>query len=294
MRIACFELNDPIPECNEAYVIATLWPWIDVNNVGTLVLKELALRFNAVEMGRLVRPWRFYDFTRYRPTIHIEDGIQDLTVPNTTIRYAAREGKSDLILLRLLEPHMHSETYIDSVMKLFTTFKVRKYILIGSMYDAVPHTRPLFVNGYGTGKGAQGDMEKAGALPITYRGPSTITHQITKKAAEYGIETVVFILSLPQYVVLEEDYIGKMRLMEVLSGLYDIPIDKEEFDKALEQRSLINERLEGSTEVRVLLPRLESAYDERAKSLGAAEKPHITAEMEEFFWKNMGKDIGRA
>jgi predicted ATP-grasp superfamily ATP-dependent carboligase len=294
MRIGGFQLKDPVPECNEPYVFATVWPWIDVNNVGTLVLKELSLRFGAVEMGRLAKPGNFYDFTRYRPTIHLEEGIQDIAVPNTTLRYAKREGKNDFLLLRLLEPHAHSEMYVDSVVKLLTTLKVRKYVLLGSMYDAVPHTRPLLVSGYGMGEKASEDIGKAGVLPITYRGPSTIANLITKKAAESGIEAVVFIVSLPQYVVLEEDYLGKMRLMEVLSSLYDVPIDREEFEKVFEQRSLIYGRLEDSSEVKILLPRLESAYDMRVKALAAPKAGQLTAEMEELFWKNMGKDIGRA
>ena len=215
MRIGCFHLSDPVPECNEPYVLATLRPWIDVNNVGSLVLNELEERFSATELGKLSEPGRFYDFTRYRPTIHLEEGIRDLSIPNTTIHYARREGQSDLLLLRLLEPHAHSELYIGSVVKLLKTFKVRKYILLGSMYDTVPHTRPLLVSGYGMGEKALQDVRKAGALPITYRGPSTIANLITKKAAESGIEAIVFIVSLPQYVVVEEDYLGKVRLMEI-------------------------------------------------------------------------------
>lgn len=294
MRIGGFQLVDPVPECNETYVLATLRPWIDVNNVGTLVLKELAARFTATELGRLSKPGSFYDFTRYRPTIHLEEGIRDMSIPNTTIRYAKREGRSDLLLLRLLEPHAHAEFYVDSVLKLLKAFKARKYILLGSMYDTVPHTRPLLVSGYGIGEEALQDVRKVGALPITYNGPSTITNLITMKAAESGIEAIVFIVSLPQYVMLDEDYPGKVRLMEILNMLYDIPVAQEEFQKALEQRNLVSERLENSSEVKTLLPQLESAYDMRIKTMEVEGAPRLTSEMEEIFWKITGEDIGKA
>ncbi len=294
MRIGGFQLHDPVPECNEPYVLATLRPWIDVNNVGTLVLKELATMFAATELGRLSRPGLFYDFTRYRPTIHLDEGIRDISIPNTTVRYARREGKSDLLLLRLLEPHAHAELYVDSVLKLLKTFNVKRYILLGSMYDAVPHTRPLLVSGYGIGEEAIKDVNKVRALPITYYGPSTIAHLITKKAAESGIETIVFIVSLPQYIVLDEDHLGKVRLMEVLNTLYNIPLDREEFEKALVQRNLITEKLENSPEVKILMPQLESAYDMRIKTMEGEGAPHLTSEMEEILWKATGKDIGRA
>ena len=41
MRIGCFHLHDPVPELHEPYALASLSPWIDVNGVGSLVLKEL-------------------------------------------------------------------------------------------------------------------------------------------------------------------------------------------------------------------------------------------------------------
>ena len=294
MRIGGFQLHDPVPECHEPYVVTTLRPWIDVNNVGSLVLKELGARYKAADLGKLSKPGCFYDFTRYRPTINLDQGIRDLTIPNTTIHFAKREEQNDLLLLRLLEPHAHAELYIGSILKLLKTFKTKKYILVGSMYDAVPHTRPLLVSGYGMGKGAIQDVRKAGALPIVYHGPSTIANLITKEAAESGIEAVVFIVSLPQYVVLEEDYVGKLRLMEILNMLYNVPVDQEDFEKALEQRNAISERVERSSEVKILLPQLEKAYDLRIKAMEAEGTPRLTSEMEEIFWKIMGKDIGKA
>jgi len=94
--------------------------------------------------------------------------------------------------------------------------------------------------------------------------------------------------------VLEEDYLGKLRLMETLNTLYNIPVAKEDFEKALEQRDSINERLESSPEVKILLPQLENLYDTRAKAMEKEGVPSLTPEMEELFWKIGGKDVGRA
>lgn len=292
MRIGGFQLNGPVPQLNNATVLAILRPWIDVNNVGSLLLNDLEKRFGAIELGRLARPGSYYDLTRYRPIIHLEDGIRDLSVPNTMIHYAKVEGHSDLILLRLLEPHANAEHYVSSVLRTLKALNARKYVLLGSMYDVVPHTRPLFVSGYGMGEEALSDIRKAQALPITYQGPSTIANLITKEAAESGIDAAVFIVSLPQYVVLEEDHAGKVRLMEVLNTLYDIPIDQGELDKAFEQRNLISEQLKGSPEVNALLPQLENAYDMRIKAMEEQGVSH--AGMEGIFWKVFGNNIGKA
>jgi predicted ATP-grasp superfamily ATP-dependent carboligase len=294
MKLNAFQLTEPVPQCRECYALAVLRPWIDVNSVGTMVLDELESRFNATEIGTLSTPGRFYDFTRYRPTIHLDNGIRDMTIPNTTIHYAERPGLPSLLLFRLLEPHSQSELYVSSVIKVLTHFKVTKYVLLGSMYDSVPHTRPLLVSGYGMGEKALADVRKAGVMPISYQGPSSMVNLVTQKAAARGINACSFVVSVPQYVVLEEDYLGKVRLMEILNLLYDIPVDKEDFEKALEQRNSITEKVETSPEASILLPQLETAYDLRVKAMESAGVPHLTAEMEEVFWNIMGKDIGKA
>ncbi|NIO04132.1 MAG: hypothetical protein GTN74_05815, partial [Proteobacteria bacterium] len=230
MRIGAFELNEPIPELKNPYVFATLRPWIDVNNVGSLILDGLETQFEAKELARLAKPGNFFDFTRYRPNLSYEEGIRRISIPNTTLRYAKRERGNDLLFLRLLEPHALAETYVDSVLRLLKTLKVKKYCLLGSMYDAVPHTRPLIVNGGAIGRETELDLKKAESQPSNYQGPTSITSLITQRAPEIGIETIWFIVSLPQYVVLEEDYLGKVRLMEILNLLYNIPIDKKDFE----------------------------------------------------------------
>jgi hypothetical protein len=139
-------------------------------------------QFGAFELGQLARPGRFYDFTRYRPTIDIEGAINDLTVPNTTVHYARRQGQNDLVFLDLLEPHANADVYVDSVVKVLTTLRTSKYVLLGACTTWCPHTRPLLVSGYGMGEKALQDVRMAGAMPIPYRGPSTFANLITKKA----------------------------------------------------------------------------------------------------------------
>jgi len=294
MRIGAFEVVEPIPELNAPYVFAILRPWIDVNNVGTLVLSELETRFEAKELARFARPGHFFDFTRYRPTLYIEEGLQQLSIPNVTVHYARREGDNDYLFLNLLEPHGLSETYVDSVLKLLRRFKAKKYILLGSMYDVVPHTRPLIVNGRATGREAQQDLWKSGTLPSNYQGPTTVTTQILLKASEFGMETIRFIVSLPQYVVLEEDYVGKVRLMEILNLLYNIPIDEKDFAMALEQRRLITQKVERTPDLKSLLPQLETMYEARVKSMEEEGMPKFSSEIEEILWRIKGKDSGKA
>lgn len=294
MRIGAFEVSEPLPELKEPYVLASLQPWIDVNNVATSVLRDLEAHFGAVELARLARPGHFFDFTRYRPFIYFEQGVRQIRIPNATLSYAKRETENDLLFLRLLEPHSLSEYYVDSVLRLLRTLHAKRYTLIGSMYDAVPHTRPLIVTGGAMGREAQSDLKKSGCQPSDYQGPTTITFLINHRASEFGMEALWLIVSLPQYVALEEDYLGKVRLMEILNLLYRVPIDQKEFDRAAEQRALITQKVDRTPELKNLLPQLETFYELRLKKKEGERLPKLSPDVEEMLWKIIGKDPGKA
>ena len=294
MRIGAFEVHEPLPELREPHVLATLRPWVDVNNVGTLTLDELEARLGAKELAQLARPGHFFDFTRYRPMLYSEEGVRRLKIPNCALSYARREKGNDFLLLRLLEPHMLGEDFVESLLDVLKALKVKRYCLLGSMYDAVPHTKPLLVSGRATGAEAEKEMKKAGVQPSNYQGPTSITSLLPLMASDLGVETMTFIVSLPQYVNMEEDYLGKVRLMEILNVLYDIPIDKKDFDKAARQRSLINQKVEGSQELKQVLPHLETLYAMRVAKKESEGMPGLSPEMEEKFWETDGKDVGKA
>ena len=293
VRVGAFELNEPIPELKDPYAFAILRPWIDVNNVGTLTLNELETQFGAKALGKLARPGHFFDFTRYRPSLHLEGGIRQVSIPNVAVSYARRETGNDFLFLNLLEPHSLSEVYVDSVLRLLKTLGVKKYCLLGSMYDVVPHTRPLTVYGGALGKETPLDLKKTDVQLSHYQGPTTITILITQKAPALGIDTIWFIVSLPQYVRLEDDFLGKVRLMEVLNMLYHIPIDKKDYQRAEEQLKTIIQRVEQTPELKDLVPQLETLYDLRMKGK-EGERPRLSPEMEEILWRIMGKDVGEA
>ena len=82
--------------------------------------------------------------------------------------------------------------------------------------------------------------------------------------------------------------------MEILNLLYNIPIDKGDFERAIEQRSSINQKVERTPELKKLLPQLEALYEVRIKRKGGEGAPGLSAEVEEMLWKITGKDPGKA
>ncbi len=263
MRIGAFEIKEPLPELREPHVLSVLRPWINVGRVGTLALTRLERHLGAQELGELVRPGNFFDFTRYRPRSRLVAGRREMIIPNSTISYARREEKPDFLFLNLREPHASGEEYVESVLEILKTFGVKRFCLVGGMYDVVPHTRPLLVSGVGDGEQAVEVMRSVRVQQSNYQGPTSITSLITQEALKLGIEHMAFVVHLPQYIQLEEDYAGTARLMELLCSVYHLPphlVDKEQGQK--QYRELAS-AVESNPELKSVLQQLEAQYDAR-------------------------------
>ena len=281
MQLGDFDIVEPVPELKDPHVLAVLRPWIDVGSVGTLCLDRLERHLRAQELGRLVRPGRFYDFTRYRPRTFIKQGQRESSIPNTVIRYATREKAPDLVFIHLLEPHIYGEDYTDSVLKVLEHLNVKRYSLIGSMYDMVPHTRPLLVSG-GVGEpDSEEDYRMVQVKPSNYEGPTSITYLISTQAEELGIQTRTFVVHLPQYFQVDEDFTGTARLMEILCALYDLPDRLTDRQRGQQQYESLQSIVSDASEVSTLLQRLEERYDKEQKQEPTAPPP-LAPNIEQF------------
>lgn len=291
MRIGAFELNEPLPDLYQPHVLAILHPWIDVNNVGSATMMLLEEHLGAKPLGKLVRPGNFFDFTRYRPTMRLIEEQYQVEIPNSLIKYAKQSGGNDFLLLHLFEPHMQGEVYADSVLRVLQKFGAKRYCLIGSMYDAVPHTKPLIVSGRAVGP----VKEELGRLDVqlsSYEGPSTITILVSQQAPKYNIEVMSFIVHLPQYVSLETDYTGAWRLLKLLSFLYHFPIDLEVVRREGEkQYDEVNLAMEGEPQLKQAVQQLERYYEAKAGKV-EEEQSTLSPEIEEFL-REMSKRFGQ-
>ena len=289
MKIGHFEFNEPIPDIKESHVLAVLRPWIDVGGVGTLSLSRLERHLRAKEIGRLESPGRFYDFTRYRPRSLMNEGKREFNVPNTIIRHAQMSEGPDLLLVHLLEPHLYGEEYVETMLEVFEYLGVKKYSLIGAMYDMVPHTRPLIVSGVGVGSSVDEENLYMNVKTSNYEGPTTITYLIGQGAAKKGLDTRIYVVHLPQYFQVEEDLSGTARLVEILCRLYNLPDRLIESDRGKNQYQSLQKMFEEESEVSSLLQRLEEKYDQDSQESEISLGP-LSQDIEEFL-KGFDEDL---
>ncbi len=285
MRIGAFEVLDDGPKLRDTVAIANLRPWVDVGRVGTLALNKIEEYLSATELGRLARPGVFLDFTRERPRTRIVDGRRVLTKPNTIVRYAKDEASGrDFLFLHLREPHMFGEDYAEAVVKLLRHYDVTEYCRIGSMWDSVPHTRPLLVTGT---LNELYEGRTRGLVSIrrnTYQGPTSIVNLVGDTLSEANVQSASLMLHIPHYVQLDEDHMGAAKIIEVISAMYDFPQTLVDTSRGEQQYRDISRAVEGNAQVKQLVAQLEVEYD-RVQSdpdLESVDDPTLPPEMEKF------------
>ncbi len=277
MEIGAFTLNEPLPELRQPHVLAMLRPWVDVGSVGAMALTEIEHVLHAEPLGQLQRPGRFFDFTRYRPNSFLVDGKRHVDIPNTFIRYAKGSGDHDFIFFRLLEPHANSEDYVESLVAIMQRLGAIRYSQVGAMYDLVPHTRPLKISGSSSNPELHQRLSKYGVRSSTYEGPTTIMTLLTQMATAGGVETLSMLVRLPQYAPLDEDFAGKLRMLEVLNDVYGFTVDLAETQsKAADQLRQVSSAVEANPQLKRALQHLEERYDARTPQGATQEPPQQT------------------
>jgi predicted ATP-grasp superfamily ATP-dependent carboligase len=286
MKFRAFDILEPVPELRDPHAFVSLRPWVDVGRVGSLTFRSLERYLQAQDLAKLTRPGIFFDFTRYRPTIYNQEGQRKVDVPNVTVRYAKGPGENDFLFLHVLEPHMNGEGFVTSVVKLLEKFEVKRYCLVGGMYDLVPHTKPLLITGSATGERTLEQVRSLNVQPSSYEGPTSITALISQEASKLGIETMGLVAHLPQYAQLEEDHAGRLCLLETLSKLYGFNMDMERIrERARRQYEEVTSALSRNPEVKGLVEQLEIQYEDRIRRMQEgkqAEPPSLSPEVEKF------------
>ena len=262
MRLGEFEVVEPLPDHKEIIAISILRPWINVGRVGTLVLTSLERHLGASELGRLARPGAYFDFTRYRPRTRIVEGRRTLNVPNTIVNYAhdERTGRS-YMFLHIREPHSNGEDYADAIVSFIKRFDVAEHCRVGGMYDSVPHTRPVLITGTMNSDKASRTQGLVSMRRSTYQGPTSIVNLVSNLLEDSDVESSSLMAHLPQYVQLEEDHMGKSRLMEALCYMYGFPESLIRPERGRKQYQEISSAIQNNNEVRRLIRQFEQYYD---------------------------------
>ena len=284
MLVGAFELQEPVPQLRRPHLITMLKPWIDVGSVGTLTLNFLEEHFGAVELGKIQRPGRFYDFTRYRPTVVWKENQREFILPNTVLRVAQRDSEPDLVFLHVLEPHAMGEEFVESIVGIIETLGIQRYCSVGSMYAPVPHTRPLIASGSSNEPTIQAELEALGVRGGRYQGPTSVVSMVSQEAQKRNLGTLSIIMQLPSYSQLGDDYMGQYTLLRILDRSYGFSLDLERVRRRGERLyGRLDEAARTHTQMGEMIRQLEIAYDsERIDPPQPGEGPALSTEIQQF------------
>lgn len=258
MNIEEFELNIPVSSYKNSHFISILRPWINVGNVGHNAISRLVKIFNLEEIGRLKKPSKYYDMTRYRPELLNENGERKIRVPNTVVFGNKNQGDENIFLLYLLEPHNFAEDFNLAIIDLIKNLNGKRYISIGGMFDSVPHTKPLPVTGSYKGWIPPEPLNETLKNKSNYTGPTSMTSQLSKLLNdELSIEILSLMVHIPLYVKLDDDFLATSRLLESLSYIYKFSKDFPERKKGENQYIEMHKNLQNNPQVNEMIKQFE-------------------------------------
>ena len=208
---------------------------------------EVLATFNADEL---------IDFRSRRPIVRIADGVVDgLSWPEIQLR-AGRDGAGrSLLVLVGPEPDMAWHAFVRAVVDLATKLEVRLVTGLGAYAAPVPHTRPVRLMAIATRPELAAQV---GVVPGTAEMPA-------------GIQTA-----------LQEGFAAA--LVDVLASVAGLKLDAEPLHAAAASIvGQIDEIVANNEEYRVLVSRLEAAFDdELTPPLGLPSGDELAAELERF------------
>ena len=277
MNVEEFDLNIPISSYKNSHFISILRPWINVGNVGHNAISRLVKIFELEELGKLNKPSKYYDLTRYRPEILNDNGERRIRIPNSVIFGKRVPSEQNIFLIYMLEPHAFAEDFNEAIIDLINKLDGKRYISIGGMFDSVPHTKPLPVTGSYKGWIPPSPLDETLKSNSSYVGPTSMTSQLSQILnKKLSIETLSLMVHIPLYIKLEDDYLATYRLLETLSKIYNFDKNLPELEKGEKQYKDIHKNLINNSQVSEMIKQFE---DENKYS---EDKLDLSPEIENF------------
>ena len=258
MNVEEFDLNIPISSYKNSHFISILRPWINVGNVGHNAISRLVKIFELEELGKLNKPSKYYDLTRYRPEILNDNGERRIRIPNSVIFGKRVPSEQNFFLIYMLEPHSFAEDFNEAIIDLINKLDGKRYISIGGMFDSVPHTKPLPVTGSYKGWIPPSPLDETLKSNSSYVGPTSMTSQLSQILnKKLSIETLSLMVHIPLYIKLEDDYLATYRLLETLSKIYNFDKNLPELEKGEKQYKDIHKNLINNSQVSEMIKQFE-------------------------------------
>ena len=222
------------------------------------------------------------DFRSRRPIVRIADGVvEGLSWPEIQLR-AGRDGAGrSLLVLGGPEPDMAWHAFVRAVVDLATRLEVRLVAGLGAYAAPVPHTRPVRLMAIATRPELAAQV---GVVPGTAEMPAGIQTALQEGFAAAGVPAIGVWARVPHYLAATPYPAAAAALVDVLASVAGLKLDAEPLHAAAASIvGQIDEIVANNEEYRVLVSRLEAAFDdELTPPSGLPSGDELAAELERF------------
>ena len=239
--------------------------WNDAGGASTWAIRSLIEKTIATEILTFDSE-EFYDFSRERPTVHLDGESRSLSWPKNTISLS---NDGSLLLMEGVEPQLNWQTFTQNILAEAQKYNVSMIITLGSLLAEVPHSRPVLIHGVSENT----EINRTyGLQTSSYEGPTGIIGVINQLSTDAGIPNMSFWATVPNYVAGAESPKAALALIERLKTTLNLSLnttDLEIASSAYERQ--INQIIEGDEDTSKYVDELENNYDAGDYELASPE-----------------------
>ena len=229
--------------------------WNDAGGASTWAIRSLLEKTIATEILTFDSEG-YYDFSRERPTVHLDGESRFLSWPKNTISLS---DDGSLLLMEGVEPQLNWKSFTQNILAEAQNHNVSMIITLGSLLAEVPHSRPVLIHGVSENT----EINKSyGLQTSSYEGPTGIIGVINQLSTDAGIPNMSFWATVPNYVAGAESPKAALALIEKLKTTLNLSLnttDLEIASSAYERQ--INQIIEGDPDTSKYVDELEDNYD---------------------------------
>jgi predicted ATP-grasp superfamily ATP-dependent carboligase len=239
--------------------------WPDAAEAATRAIKYMIRKLDTEKIAE-IDPEEYYDFTVNRPQTRINRKQQRIIKwPSNEFHMHLPKNAPDngLLLYVGTEPNLKWKTFSNTLIQVAKNNGVELIVSLGSLLDAVPHTREIKITGRASNIELNKKAEWLGIKNSGYQGPTGIHTAFSEACNKNGIPHANIWSHCPHYVQTSPNPLASYALIERLKSLVDIDLSMNELSLSAEFfQAEITRAISKQPDVESYVSKLEARYDE--------------------------------
>ncbi|MFL2761640.1 MAG: PAC2 family protein [Dehalococcoidia bacterium] len=273
------------PQIRPSTLIVAFAGWPDASQAATDAINFLIQGLPALKFAE-IDPEEFFVFSEERPEVRIGQNNERVILwpENDFYCHSFQQKDRNIILLNGTEPNIKWKKFISLVFQIVSEQKVDKIISVGSLLDAVPHTRPLRISGSSTSTQEAKKIEWSGVRKSKYQGPTSIHSLFVDACKSEDIIHTSLWVHCSHYVNSNTNPRAAYTLLKNLKEICEIQIDLSELKISAERFDVqMDKAIEDDPEISSYVSQLEENYDSSSVSLDEIPNHEsVVEELEDF------------